>query len=54
MRHQNSHKMRMHQLKVKVDGWNCLEPVTVDRVGVYFRDTCAEFKTRVSVFFCSL
>ncbi|XP_028134062.1 intermembrane lipid transfer protein Vps13D [Diabrotica virgifera virgifera] len=48
MRHQNSHKMRMHQIKVKVDGWNCLEPVTVDRVGVYFRDTCAEFQARMS------
>ncbi|XP_056631377.1 intermembrane lipid transfer protein Vps13D [Diorhabda sublineata] len=48
MRHQNSHKMRMHQIKVKIDGWNCLEPVTVDRVGVYFRDTCAEFHTRAS------
>ncbi|CAG9856524.1 unnamed protein product [Phyllotreta striolata] len=48
IRHRNSHKMRMHQLKVKIDGWNCSEPVTVDKVGVYFRDTCAEFKTRTS------
>uniref|UniRef100_A0AAR5PHD2 UBA domain-containing protein n=1 Tax=Dendroctonus ponderosae TaxID=77166 RepID=A0AAR5PHD2_DENPD len=38
-RHQNSHKMKMHQLAVKVDGWQCVQPVTVDKVGTYFRDT---------------
>ncbi|KAG5879440.1 hypothetical protein JTB14_025696 [Gonioctena quinquepunctata] len=47
LRHQDSHKMRMHQLGVKVEGWQCLEPVTVDRVGVYFRDAAAEIQPRV-------
>ncbi|XP_074028701.1 vacuolar protein sorting 13D [Leptinotarsa decemlineata] len=47
MRHQDSHKMRMHQLGVKVEGWQCLEPVTVDRVGVYFRDAASENQPRV-------
>lgn len=48
MRHQDSHKMRHHQLGVKIEGWQCLDPVTVDKVGVYFRDAPAEIHSRVS------
>ncbi|KAJ8964860.1 hypothetical protein NQ314_004578 [Rhamnusium bicolor] len=46
MRHQDSHKMRMHQLGVKIEGWQCIEPVTVDKVGIYFRDAPAEIQNR--------
>ncbi|XP_066151224.1 intermembrane lipid transfer protein Vps13D isoform X2 [Euwallacea fornicatus] len=46
LRHQDSHKLRMHQLRVKVEGWQCVEPVTVDKVGTYFRDTVAELQKR--------
>lgn len=38
----------MHQLTVKVEGWQCVEPVTVDKVGTYFRDTPAELQNSVS------
>ncbi|CAH1134889.1 unnamed protein product [Ceutorhynchus assimilis] len=48
LRHQNSHKLRMHQLGVKVEGWQCIEPVTVDKVGTYFRDTLAEAQNKYS------
>ncbi|KAJ8920133.1 hypothetical protein NQ315_011790 [Exocentrus adspersus] len=46
MRHQDTHKMRMHQLGVKIEGWQHVNPVTVDKVGVYFRDAPAEVQKR--------
>lgn len=49
LRHQDSHKLKMHQLTVKVEGWQCVEPVTVDKVGTYFRDTPAELQNSVSI-----
>ena len=47
MRHHDSHKMKMHQLGVKVEGWETLTPVTVDKVGIYFRITHAQVQNRV-------
>lgn len=32
----------MHQLIVKVDGWKQVQPVSVDKVGVYFRHAAAD------------
>ncbi|KAJ3643178.1 hypothetical protein Zmor_025903 [Zophobas morio] len=46
MRHHDSHKMKMHQLGVKVEGWETLTPVTVDKVGIYFRITHAQVQNR--------
>ncbi|CAN7986722.1 unnamed protein product [Ixodes hexagonus] len=37
LRHQDSHELRMHQLILRVDGYQQLDPVSVDRVGVYFK-----------------
>ncbi|KAG8294786.1 hypothetical protein J6590_094927 [Homalodisca vitripennis] len=37
MRHRYTHKVIIHQLGVRVEGWEPIDPVTVDRVGVYFR-----------------
>ncbi|XP_050302982.1 intermembrane lipid transfer protein Vps13D isoform X2 [Anthonomus grandis grandis] len=48
LRHQNSHKLRMHQLGVKIEGWQPLDAVTVDKVGTYFRDTPSEAQNRYS------
>lgn len=36
-RHGDSHKMKMHQICVKIDGYQQISPITVDKVGVYFR-----------------
>lgn len=47
LRHRDSHKMKMHQLGVKVEGWQAITPVTVDQVGVYFRHAAAEIHYRV-------
>ena len=38
MRHTNSHDVKVHQLIVQVDGWQQVSPVSVDRVGTYFRN----------------
>ncbi|XP_057336557.1 intermembrane lipid transfer protein Vps13D isoform X1 [Microplitis mediator] len=37
LRHQSTHIARRHQVAVLVEGWRPVDPVTVDRVGVYFR-----------------
>ncbi|XP_044753631.1 vacuolar protein sorting-associated protein 13D [Coccinella septempunctata] len=50
IRHQDSHKRKMHQLIVKVEGWQqALPPVSVDKVGVYFRHALVEIKTRSNI-----
>lgn len=47
LRHRDSHKMKMHQLGVKIEGWQPITPVTVDQVGVYFRHAASEIHYRV-------
>lgn len=37
LRHDSTHIVRRHQISVVVDGWRPVDPVTVDRVGIYFR-----------------
>lgn len=37
LRHRNTHQLKTHQLAVRVDGWLEANPVSVDRVGTYFR-----------------
>lgn len=48
-RHGDSHRVILHQLKVKVEGWATLDPVTVDKVGIYFRHAPCEMHHRVRV-----
>lgn len=36
-RHRDTHMVKRHQITVKVLGWKPVKPVSVDRVGVYFR-----------------
>ncbi|KAK3881484.1 hypothetical protein Pcinc_014068 [Petrolisthes cinctipes] len=36
-RHRDTHTLKAHQLLVRVDGWDPVGPVTVDKVGVFFR-----------------
>lgn len=47
-RHRDTHKFRSHQIMVKVEGWLSISPVTVDRVGVYFREAFPNLKVSVS------
>ncbi|XP_069683777.1 intermembrane lipid transfer protein Vps13D isoform X2 [Periplaneta americana] len=43
-RHRDTHKLRIHQLGVRVEGWKAVGPVSVDKVGVYFRQASAEIQ----------
>lgn len=36
-RHHDSHKLNLHQIGVRIDGWSEVGPVTIDKVGVFFR-----------------
>lgn len=36
-RHLDSHKLNFHQICVRVEGWNEVGPISVDKVGVFFR-----------------
>ena len=40
-RHQNTHHHQLHQVVVRVEGWKEAKPVTVDRVGTFFRNVSA-------------
>jgi len=37
LRHRDTHELNIHQVVVQVDGWASLSPVSVDRVGTFFR-----------------
>uniref|UniRef100_A0A182NBT9 UBA domain-containing protein n=1 Tax=Anopheles dirus TaxID=7168 RepID=A0A182NBT9_9DIPT len=51
-RHRDSHKVNLHQVAVRVEGWQEVGPVSVDRVGTYFRharpDLCSVAAATVS------
>ncbi|XP_011264993.1 vacuolar protein sorting-associated protein 13D isoform X1 [Camponotus floridanus] len=42
MRHHATHISRRHQIAVLIEGWKAVDPVTVDRVGIYFRHANAD------------
>ncbi|XP_020286741.1 vacuolar protein sorting-associated protein 13D isoform X3 [Pseudomyrmex gracilis] len=42
LRHHATHIVRRHQIAVLVEGWKPMDPVTVDRVGIYFRHATAD------------
>ncbi|CAN9515953.1 unnamed protein product [Ophioblennius macclurei] len=37
LRHRHTHELKLHQLLVQVCGWEQIKPVSVDKVGVFFR-----------------
>lgn len=48
-RHHDSHKLNLHQIGVRIDGWSEIGPVSVDRVGVFFRYSRHELSEFVSL-----
>lgn len=46
LRHYDSHELQTRQLIIEIDGWSELDPVSIDRVGVYFRfaSVCIEIR----------
>ncbi|XP_068181546.1 intermembrane lipid transfer protein VPS13D isoform X3 [Antennarius striatus] len=41
-RHRHTHELKLHQLLVRVCGWEQVKPVSVDKVGVFFRYAAAD------------
>lgn len=37
LRHLDSHKLNMHQILVQIHGWTLIGPVSIDKVGTFFR-----------------
>ncbi|XP_034027547.1 LOW QUALITY PROTEIN: vacuolar protein sorting-associated protein 13D [Thalassophryne amazonica] len=37
LRHRHTHELKLHQLLVRVCGWEQIKPVSVDKVGIFFR-----------------
>ncbi len=44
---QHTHELKVHQLRVKVEGWRELIPVSMDKVGTYFRTAQADASSTV-------
>ena len=45
LRHYDSHELQTRQLIIEIDGWSELDPVSVDRVGVFFRFASVRIKS---------
>lgn len=45
MRHRDTHKLQTHKLGVRVEGWHKIDPVSVDRVGIYFRQASPDYNS---------
>lgn len=37
LRHLDSHKLNMHQILVQIHGWTLIGPISIDKVGTFFR-----------------
>lgn len=48
LRHQDTHKFKIHQLGVWVEGWRPIPPISVDKVGIYFRQATPDSQRSVS------
>uniref|UniRef100_A0A8D0BUC4 Vacuolar protein sorting 13 homolog D n=1 Tax=Salvator merianae TaxID=96440 RepID=A0A8D0BUC4_SALMN len=48
LRHRHTHDLRIHQLQVRVSGWEQISPVSVDKVGIFFRYAAPDKSTSSS------
>ncbi|KAE8593143.1 hypothetical protein XENTR_v10019000 [Xenopus tropicalis] len=48
LRHRHTHDLRIHQLQVRVSGWEPISPVSVDKVGIFFRYAAPDKNTSSS------
>ncbi|XP_031630682.1 vacuolar protein sorting-associated protein 13D isoform X2 [Contarinia nasturtii] len=48
-RHHDSHKLTLHQIRVRIDGWTEVGPVSIDKVGVFFRYSRHEMAEFISL-----
>ncbi|KAL1131085.1 hypothetical protein AAG570_012322 [Ranatra chinensis] len=45
LRHIETHNLKTHQITIRVDGWCRISPVSVDKVGIYFRQTSCDLSS---------
>uniref|UniRef100_A0A8C0UDT2 Vacuolar protein sorting 13 homolog D n=1 Tax=Cyanistes caeruleus TaxID=156563 RepID=A0A8C0UDT2_CYACU len=50
LRHRHTHDLRIHQLQVRVNGWEEVSPVSVDKVGTFFRYAAPDKNSSSSTF----
>ncbi|CAH1798376.1 unnamed protein product [Owenia fusiformis] len=50
LRHKHTHELKIHQVVVKVEGWQKVIPISVDKVGVFFREARPEINEASSLF----
>ncbi|KAG1679362.1 Vacuolar protein sorting-associated protein 13D [Nymphon striatum] len=50
MRHLNTHELKIHQIVVQIAGWKSVMPVSVDKVGTYFRYMKHETQVCIEMF----
>ncbi|XP_063292174.1 intermembrane lipid transfer protein VPS13D isoform X2 [Pelobates fuscus] len=48
LRHRHTHDLKIHQLQVRVSGWEQISPVSVDKVGIFFRYAAPDKNTSSS------
>lgn len=48
-RHHDTHKLNLHQIGVCIDGWTEVGPVSIDKVGVFFRYSRHELAEFISL-----
>uniref|UniRef100_W8AYT3 Vacuolar protein sorting-associated protein 13D n=1 Tax=Ceratitis capitata TaxID=7213 RepID=W8AYT3_CERCA len=53
LRHMNSHKLNTHQILVQIQGWTLIGPISIDKVGVFFRYSTLDmqYKRRTRIVF---
>ncbi|XP_067643224.1 intermembrane lipid transfer protein Vps13D isoform X2 [Eurosta solidaginis] len=53
LRHMNSHKLNTHQILVQIQGWTLIGPISIDKVGVFFRYATLDmqYKKRTRIVF---
>ncbi|KAH8368682.1 hypothetical protein KR084_004755 [Drosophila pseudotakahashii] len=53
LRHVHSHQLNLHQIFVQIHGWTLIGPISVDKVGVFFRTTTldSQFLTKSRIVF---
>ncbi|EDW41305.1 GM25370 [Drosophila sechellia] len=53
LRHVHSHQLNLHQIFVQIHGWTLIGPISVDKVGMFFRTTKldSQFLTKSRIVF---
>ncbi|EDV41143.2 uncharacterized protein Dana_GF23570 [Drosophila ananassae] len=53
LRHVHSHQLNLHQIFVQIHGWTLIGPISIDKVGMFFRTTTMDnqYSTKTRIVF---